>query len=255
MDYISNSLKILLCKLCNALHAHYIVFIPRNVSYVRLSCPGILNMLCSLRLKVLQIPGLLCSVHLKVLQILLCSVHLKSCNFQAMRKGDVPKQEDRNPFSLPLRGKNSRKTFLSNFRATYILIFGQNSSYVCNPFFCMVCWKFLGFCVDCASRKRCFTTCVPFKKDFLDSDETAHGMDHTKGRATGDVALPLGSGRGWASDWRKTWPNFPVIPWTLIPQTVFPVTTSRIFPVIPTKLIPQTKEAACNIFGGEVDWL
>ena len=24
MDYISNSLKILLCKLCNALHAHYI---------------------------------------------------------------------------------------------------------------------------------------------------------------------------------------------------------------------------------------
>ena len=29
MDYISNSLKILLCKLCNALHAHYIFYSER----------------------------------------------------------------------------------------------------------------------------------------------------------------------------------------------------------------------------------
>ena len=32
MDYISNSLKILLCKRCNVLHAHYIFFFPKIVS-------------------------------------------------------------------------------------------------------------------------------------------------------------------------------------------------------------------------------
>ena len=91
IDYISNSLKILLCKLCNAIHAHT-NFIPRTFSYGRLSCPGILNMLCSVHLKVLQMAGLLCSVHLEVLQIpgLLCSVHLKVLQFPGHEKGGRP---------------------------------------------------------------------------------------------------------------------------------------------------------------------
>ena len=79
--YISNSLKILLCKLCNALHAHYIFVFPekflckaelsRYFEYVVLCAP---KSAANSRIVVLCAPEsaaksrILCSVHLKVLQ-------------------------------------------------------------------------------------------------------------------------------------------------------------------------------------------
>ena len=80
------------------------------------------------------------------------------------------------------------------------------------------CWKFLRFCVDVAHHGT--VTCVSFKSPIDEAEDpclapersTAHGMDHTERHAMGDVALPLRSGRGQASDWRETRPNFLAIP-------------------------------------------
>ena len=44
LDYILNSWKIFLCNQCIALHALYIFLFPENFSYVKVCCPGILNM-------------------------------------------------------------------------------------------------------------------------------------------------------------------------------------------------------------------
>ena len=79
----------------------------------------------------------------------------------------------------------------------------------------------------------------PFKLGVLDNDEaegrlapemgTTHGVNHTERQEWGDVALPLRSGRGRASEWRETRPRFQATPWKSIPSKVFQVNTLPIF--------------------------
>ena len=109
------------------------------------------------------------------------------------------------------------------------------------------CWRFLGCYASWSSKgwktrilhglrhlriMEALLYNMRFLSRFLDSNEpeepwlaaemsTAHGMNHTERWATGDVALPLRSARGWESDWHETRPSFLVIPWKLIPKIYF----------------------------------